>query len=134
MNDARSEERREPFAAERRFGFVLAIGLSVAVAAAVLLGHTAGAAVLAVVLVVHLLFAVFCPRLLIPSRIVLEFLVRLIGNTIAVTVLGFFYLVILTPFSFIWRLLGKDALESREPRWCVVDERDNDPETLRKLF
>ncbi|AFG38387.1 hypothetical protein [Spirochaeta africana] len=118
----------------RRFARSLCIGLSIAAGLSWYFGHTTASLVLASVAAAHLLAALVFPAALTPSRIVLESLVKAIGHSIAVTVLSLFYYLLLFPFSLAWKLLGKDALRRRPPEWRSVPARDNDPETLRRLF
>ena len=118
----------------RRFARSLCTGLSAAAGLSWYFGHTNPALILASIAALHLLAALLYPAALTPSRIVLESLVKAIGHTIAVVVLTLFYFLLLFPFSLLWKLLGKDALRRTRPRWLAVPERDNDPETLRRLF
>ncbi len=120
--------------AERRFGLTLATGLTVAGTISLLLGHAGAARIIWIIGGLHLLGAIFAPRLLVPSRFVVELIVKLIGRVVATVVLSVFFFAIFTPFSFLWRLIGKDNLRSHPPHWREVSPRDNDPETLRKLF
>lgn len=119
---------------EQKFARSLLIGLSIATALTLYTGHTLAAQIIAAVAILHFLAAVIYPRLLIPSRIVLEGLVKLIGQIIATVVLSGFYYAVFFPFSLFWKLIGKDSLRGRTPQWHQVPDRDNDPATLRRLF
>lgn len=122
------------FSPERKFARSLVIGLCVAASLSFYFGHTLAAGIIASIALLHVLCAVLAPKLLKPSRWLLEGLVKAIGHSVAVTVLSLFYFAVLTPFSLFWKLIGKDSLRQHSPYWREISERDNDPETLRRLF
>ena len=119
---------------EQKFARSLVFGLSIAASLSLYFGHTLAAGIIGAVALLHLLLAILRPKLLAPSRWLLEGLVKAIGHIIAVTVLSLFYYTALTPFSLFWKLIGKDSLRPHSPHWRTVPGRDNDPETLRRLF
>lgn len=119
---------------ERRFALTLCCGMSIAATLTWWRGHTAAATVLAGIVLWHALAAIFFPRAVKPSRLAMEFIVSIVGTVLSSIILGLFYWLLLTPFALVWRLTGHDGLDRRRAGWKPVPDRENDPETLRRLW
>ncbi len=118
----------------RRFALSLCIGMSVATAFTFWRGHITASIIIASLAALHVLAALFAPRLLTPSRLFLEGLVNTIGRFVSIVTMTLFFALIFTPFSLLWRLIGKDSLKKTDPVWLDITAHENDSEGLKRLF
>ena len=119
---------------DRQFTRAIVLGPGIAAAVAYWLGYPGMAVVSGGVAGFHLL-AALCFKPLIPwSRRVFGWVFSVLGRTIATALLTLFYYLVLTPFSLIWKLAGKDDLRRVPPNWHRIPDQENDPERLKRMF
>lgn len=121
----------------RRFGYSFALGM------AILFGiswwkHFAlpVKGVVALLCLYHLAFALINPRVLIPNFKVVNFIGKVVGNTLTYIIFTIVFYLLFSPIAFLLRLLKKDVIgqHSIEPRWIPYPESANDPKRIEKLF
>jgi len=84
----------------------------------------------------HILFAIFYPKVLIITFYPIDFIAKTIGNIINFLVFTMVFFLFFTPISFFLRLFGKDQIAkiSKTPQWFDVNEKENEPERVKKLY
>ncbi len=108
---------RGPKNPERSFGVSVGIVLCLIAAALVWRGHLVRAEVLGAIGAVLLFFGlVHPPALRIPSTYWWRFS-RALGHVNARILLTLLFVLVLTPVSVLWRLLGKDPLARNRKQW-----------------
>ncbi len=82
--------------------------------------------------VYHFLFAFINPQFLKATF----FITSTIGNLITKIFLALFFYLVFTPIALILRISGKDEIKenSIEPQWQDIDEKENDPKRVEKLY
>ncbi len=121
----------------RLFGFSFAAGMLLLSAVAYIRDYPSILRIaLAAVIVFHLLFAVLYPRLLLFTYILVNTLLRYLGNTILYFVFAAAFYTLLSPFFILLRVINKDVIKHKSPgpMWDYVPEKDNDPNRIAKLF
>lgn len=76
----------------------------------------------------NLIFAIVCPRALVPVKKILDFVILLIGRTINAVVLVTVFYLIFTPIGILSRLFRKDLLSQRIDETSVsywIKRREN---------
>ncbi len=121
----------------KRFGFILTTSLSII---SLILFAKSGHQHVWILVFAAIVFsaALIKAELLRPFHLILNKIGHLIGKINATVVLGLFFYTILTPISFILKLLGKDSLNRKlktiDTYWIKRDKNLSDPRRMERQF
>jgi len=84
----------------------------------------------------HFLFSFLNPSFLKPTYFIISKIGFFVGDLITKIFLLLFFYFLFTPIAIILRLLGKDEIKRKSfsPQWEPIDEKENYPERVEKLY
>lgn len=120
--------------ADRRFGFIMPIGLCLAAVFSWYRGNNIALWSFASVALLIFSLAFFFPLALRPLRIAGEWAVQFIGRILEIIVFSVFFLCFFSPVALFRRCLQRDRIAKTAVGWVDIPAEENDPESLKRLY
>lgn len=121
----------------KNFGFSFSLGMAILFVISYFKNFNKMFLIVIIILFLyHLLFAIIFCKALIPTYYLISFITKIIGNFLNVVIFSLIFFIFFTPISFFIRSFKKDQIEnfSKNPQWYDVDDNENNPQRVEKLY